>query len=82
MALYALVLIVLLGILFLLYCLWNFARELKPPPRRAPMFSRVSNWGIVHVIPMPRAKPQDASINPVTRAGRQDRDYTMPARVS
>jgi hypothetical protein len=31
MAPYVLALILLLGISFLIYCLWHFARELKPP---------------------------------------------------
>ena len=53
MALYALALILLLGIPFLLYCLWNFARELKPRRARVLAHSSLPAWGTVRAMPMP-----------------------------
>lgn len=44
MALYVFDLILFLGILFLLYCLWNFARELKPRSTRLVAPSRWPTW--------------------------------------
>jgi len=81
MALYALALILLFGIPFLLYCLWNFGGELKPRKTRSEMFSRLPDWGSVQAMSMPRVNPQNASLTPATETGYQDRDCTAPARV-
>jgi hypothetical protein len=43
MTTYLLVLILAVGIPFLLYCLWNFARELRPHRSTALVSSRVTS---------------------------------------
>jgi len=67
MALYALALIVALAIPFLLYCLWNFARELKPHRKRAQMYSTLPNWGSVQAMPIPRLRPRNPLLSSGTR---------------
>ena len=52
MALYVLAPVLLLGIPFLLYCLWNFSRELKPRSTRVFVASKWPTWGSVHATPM------------------------------
>jgi hypothetical protein len=82
MALYVLALIVFLGIFFLLYCFWNFARELKPRSTRVFAPSRWSTWGSVHPIPMARLRRQNAFKSRAKAVDLPDRDYPRPTRVS
>jgi hypothetical protein len=79
MAPHALALIPLLAIPFLLYCLWNFARELKPHKKRAFVSSSWPSRGSVEAIASPRLRRPDASTAVTRRPGR---DFTRPARVS
>jgi hypothetical protein len=51
MTAYLLVLILAVGIPFLLYCLWNFARELRPHRSAAPVSSRVTIPSTIWTIP-------------------------------
>jgi hypothetical protein len=51
---YVLVLILALGVPFLLYCLWNFARELRPRRSRAVLSSSSSRPVALSAIPMSR----------------------------
>jgi hypothetical protein len=53
---YLLVLILALGVPFLLYCLWNFARELKPRKSTAGAPFISSRWGTVPAIRTLRLK--------------------------
>jgi hypothetical protein len=83
MALYALALVLLLGIAFLLYCLWNFSRDLKP--RKTSVFapSGWPAWGSVHPMPTPRLRRQNALFTSKANAvDHPDRDYRIPARFS
>lgn len=56
MTAYLLVLILVVGIPFLLYCLWNFARELKPHRSSALVSSRVVNPDRLWSIPATRMR--------------------------
>jgi len=51
MTAYLLVLILAVGIPFLLYCLWNFARELRPRRSAALMSSRATSHNTLWTIP-------------------------------
>ena len=83
MAPYALALILLLGIPFLLYCLWNFARELKPRKSRVFAHSSLPAWGSIRALPRFRPRRQNALFKLRSKAvDCQDRDYSKPARVS
>jgi hypothetical protein len=83
MAPYALALILLLGIPFLLYCLWNFARELKPRKSRVFAHSSLPAWGSVPAMPMSRPSRQIALFKSRSKVvDRLDRDYPRPARAS
>jgi hypothetical protein len=84
MALYVLAPVLLLGIPFLLYCLWNFTRELKPRNTRVFVPSRWPTWASAHpTTPMSLPKRQDVPLKPVVKGvDRPDRDYLRPARVS
>jgi hypothetical protein len=83
MALYALALILFLGIPFLLYCLWNFSRELNPRKTRVFEFTALPSWGSVRTMAMSRLRHQNASLNSGTKVVRRpDPDYPTPARVS
>jgi hypothetical protein len=55
---YLLALILAAGIPFLLYCLWNFARELRPRTSSAVLSSSSSRRVAVSAIPMSRFKSQ------------------------
>ena len=58
MTTYLLVLILALGIPFLLYCLWNFGRELRPHTSRAALSSRSSLRVALSSAPMSRFRSQ------------------------
>ena len=62
MAAYLLVLILVVGIPFLLYCLWNFSRELRP--RRSASFLSSSSLRQValNAMPMSRFRSQAQTI--------------------
>jgi hypothetical protein len=79
MAMYALVVIFVLGIPFLLYCLWNFAREVKPRRKRALMFSSLPSYAQPASMPrlLTNSSPQKSVSKP-----RSDRDFTTPVPVS
>ena len=51
---YALALILGVGIPFLLYCLWNFSRELRPRTSTAVLSSRSARHAKLSAIPMSR----------------------------
>ena len=51
-------LILALGIPFLLYCLWNFGRELRPRTSRALLSSSSSRRVALSAIPMSRFRSQ------------------------
>ena len=83
MALYVLAPVLLLGVLFLLYCLWNFSRELKPRSTRVFVPSKWPTWGSVQATPMSLPRPQAVPLESRAKAvDRPDRDYLRPARVS
>lgn len=46
------------GILFLLYCLWNFARELRPHRSSAVLSSSSSRRVALGAVPMSRFRSQ------------------------
>jgi hypothetical protein len=58
MTAYLLALIPALGIPFLLYCLWNFSRELRPSTSNAVLLSQSSHGIAVSGIPMSRFRTQ------------------------
>ena len=62
MTAYLLALILALGIPFLLYCLWNFGRELRPRTSRAVLSSSSSRRVALSVIPMSRFRSQPHSV--------------------
>ncbi len=83
MALYVFAVIVLLGVLFLLYCFWGFSRELKPRKTRAFAHSSVPAWGSVRAMPLPRLRRNNAVFNSKSKSvDRLDHDYPRPARAS
>jgi len=55
---YVFVLILALGVSFLLYCLWHFARELKPRKSTAGAIFISSRWGTVPAMRTSRLKSQ------------------------
>jgi hypothetical protein len=82
MAVYVLAAILTVGIPFLLYCLWNFSRELKSR-NAGTFFSTFPTVSSVQPIPPARVNRQNASSSPETRVvHRPDRDYPVTARVS
>jgi hypothetical protein len=84
MGVYMLAAILVVGIPFLLYCLWNFSREIKP--RKAPVFfSAVPTWSSVPAMPVSRPRRQNASLK-LNKADkkvvhRPDSSYPRPARL-
>ena len=58
MTAYLLVLILAVGIPFLLYCLWNFSRELRPRTSSAVLSSHASPRHALSVTPMSRFRSQ------------------------
>ncbi len=62
MTAYLLALILALGIPFLLYCLWNFGRELRPRTSRAVLSSSSSHRIALSAIPMSRLRSQPYSV--------------------
>jgi hypothetical protein len=57
-AYYLLALILALGIPFLLYCLWNFSRELRPRTSSDVLSSHSSHRVALSAIPMSRFSTQ------------------------
>lgn len=55
---YALGLILAVGIAFLLYCLWNFSRELRPRTSAAVLSSSAQRHVTLSAIPMSRFRSQ------------------------
>jgi len=55
---YALALIMAVGIPFLLYCLWNFSRELRPRTSSAVLASHASHRVALSAIPLSRFRSQ------------------------
>lgn len=70
MTAYLLFLILAGGIPFLLYCLWNFARELRPQRSAALVSSRVSSPHTIWTIPAThvRNRPRIVSLQNEGRA--------------
>lgn len=70
MTVYLLVLILAVGIPFLLCCLWNFARELRPHRSAALVSSRVLSLNALRTIPATqvRNRPRIFSLRNETRA--------------
>ena len=62
MTTYLLALIPVLGIPFLLYCLWNFSRELRPGTSRAVVPSHSSRRVALSAISMPRFRTQPHAV--------------------
>ena len=62
MTAYLLAMILAVGIPFLLYCLWNFGRELRPRTSRAVLFSSSSRRVALSAIPMSRFRSQPHSV--------------------
>ena len=58
MTTYLLALILALGIPFLLYCLWNFGRELRPRTSRAALSPSSSLRVTLRAAPMSRFRSQ------------------------
>lgn len=63
MVVYLLALVLAVGIPFLLYCLWNFARELRPRTSSAVLASSSSRWVPITAIPMTRPRSQPRIIH-------------------
>jgi hypothetical protein len=59
---YVLALILAIGIPFLLYCLWNFSRELRPRRSSAVLLSRSSHRVVLSGIPMSRFRSQPHAV--------------------
>ena len=70
MTAYFLILILTVGIPFLLYCLWNFARELRPHGSAALVSSRVTAPNRLWSIPAThmRDRPRIVSLRNESRA--------------
>jgi hypothetical protein len=70
MTAYLLVLILAVGIPFLLYCLWNFARELRPRRSAALVTSRVPSPNTIWTLPAThvRNRPQIVPLRNESRA--------------
>jgi len=82
MAVYVLAAILAVGIPFLLYCLWNFSRELKSH-NAGTFFSTFPTVSSAQPMPPARANRQSVSSSPGTKVvHRPDRDYRVTARVS
>jgi hypothetical protein len=85
MGVYMLAAILAVGIPFLLYCLWNFSRELNG--RNAhPFFSTVPTWSSVQAISVSRPRSENTSFK-LNKSDKKvvqlpDSNYTRPARVS
>jgi len=62
MTVYLLVLILAVGIPFLLYCLWNFSRELRPRTSMAGLPSHSSHRIALSAIPMSRFRSQPHAV--------------------
>lgn len=56
MTAYLLVLILAVGIPFLLYCLWNFARDLRPHRSAAHLSSHVTTPNTIWTVPATRLR--------------------------
>jgi hypothetical protein len=71
MTAYFLVLILAVGIPFLLYCLWNFARELRPHRSAAAVSSRMTSPNALWTIPATHVRnrrPRIVSLRNESRA--------------
>jgi hypothetical protein len=70
MTAYLLILILAVAIPFLLYCLWNFARELRPHRSAALVSSRVTGPNRLWSIPATRMRdrPRIVSLRNESRA--------------
>jgi len=70
MTAYLLVVILAVGIPFLLYCLWNFARELRPHRSGALVSLRMPATNALRTIPpiQVRNRPRIVSLQNETRA--------------
>jgi hypothetical protein len=62
MAAYLLVLILFVGIPFLLYCLWNFSRELRPRRSASLLSSSSPRQVALNAMPMSRFRSQPQTI--------------------
>ncbi len=62
MTVYLLVLILAFGIPFLLYCLWNFSRELRPRTSGAVLSSHSSHPVELSATPMSRFRSQPHAV--------------------
>jgi len=62
MAAYLLLVILAVGIPFLLYCFWNFSRELRPRTSSAVLSSRASHRVALNAMPMSRFRSQPQTI--------------------
>jgi hypothetical protein len=62
MAAYLLVLILVVGIPFLLYCLWNFSRELRPCRSASFLSSSSPRQVALNAMPMSRFRSQPQTI--------------------
>jgi hypothetical protein len=65
MGVYLLFSALVVGIPFLLYCLWNFSREIKPRKASA-FFSAVPTLGSIQATPVSRQTRQNPWFNPGT----------------
>lgn len=83
MAAYLLAAVLLVGVVFLLYCLWSFSREIKARNADA-FFSAWPTLGSVPAKPEPTSRlrrRQNASFNRETKiVHRPDRDYASLRR--
>ena len=70
MTAYLFVFILAVGIPFLLYCLWSFARELKPHRSAARVSSRVTRSNTLMTIPATQVttRPRVVSLRNESRA--------------
>jgi hypothetical protein len=59
---YLFVLILAVGIPFLLYCLWNFSRELRPRTSSVVLPSRSSHRAALSEIPLSRFRSQPNAV--------------------
>jgi hypothetical protein len=75
------VLILLLGVPFLLYCLYNFVREMAPYKRSVCTSSPIPALHSVEVIRAQRHSRPKSQLTSPTRLRYSDQNYAKPSRA-
>jgi hypothetical protein len=82
MALYALCLILFLGIPFLLYCLYNFAHELWPSKRLLSISSRAQTLGFMPTGTVPGNRHKNLPLESQMKSHPSGHDYLTAPKLS